>query len=95
MSPDHEIKWPGKIPVTKTCFALPYGFNRMVNVSRPFNFTIWLLSLASMFPGLDSPILLPVRNLTPEVYATQPHSTQDLKDHIMEGIGTISAALLQ
>jgi hypothetical protein len=64
------------------------------NVSKPLNFTIWRQSLASTFPALDSPRLFSVGYLKSEVYATRPHSIQELKDRITEGIGTTDGALL-
>jgi hypothetical protein len=46
-------------------------------------------------PDLTAPDFFMWRYLKSKVYATRPHSIEELKDHITEGIGTINGALLQ
>jgi hypothetical protein len=46
-------------------------------------------------PDLAAPDFFLWGNLKSKVYATRPHSIQELKDCIMVGIGTINGALLQ
>jgi hypothetical protein len=46
-------------------------------------------------PDLTAPDVFLWGYLKSKVYATCPHSSQELKDHITEGTGTINGALLQ
>jgi hypothetical protein len=46
-------------------------------------------------PDLTAPDLFLWAYLKSKVYATSPHSIQELKDRITEGTGTINGALLQ
>jgi hypothetical protein len=61
------------------------------NVSRPLNFTTAQQSVTSK---LSIPDFFSVCDLKSKVFASPPHSMQELQVHIVKGLGTINVALL-